>query len=85
VGSFALATEGAENFDGALAGGTEPVGVPGVELGDFAGPECDVVVTEDEAQAAAEHREPLSHFRQRLLLKDPHRSRVDGGGNRHES
>jgi hypothetical protein len=65
VHPLALRTEQAEDLDRLVAGRPEPVGHAGVELGDLAGSELDVVVGDDEPQPSGEHVQPL------VALVDP--------------
>jgi hypothetical protein len=59
VGSFALFADEAEELDWACAGGAEPMRGAGVELGNFAGFEDEVVFADDEAEMAVEYERPV--------------------------
>lgn len=59
VGALTLFADEAEEFDRPGAGGAEPVRGSGVELHGFAGPEDQVMFTEDEAQGAVEDIGPV--------------------------
>ena len=54
-----MLAEEAEELDGVLVGGAEPVRGAGVELGGLAGAEDEVVLGEDEAESAVEDVDPL--------------------------
>lgn len=62
VCAFALFADEAEELDGSCAGGSEPVGGAGVEFGGLAGSEDEVVMSEDEAEFAAEDEGPVVAF-----------------------
>jgi len=62
VGSFAVASDEAEELDGSGAGGAEPVWGSGVELGDFAGFEDEVLVAEHESEPAGQDVDPVVAF-----------------------
>lgn len=57
--ALTLSAQQAEDLDGLVAGGAEPVREPCVEFGDFARPHGDVVVGEDETHLSAQHIEPF--------------------------
>jgi hypothetical protein len=52
----------AEDLDGLVVGRSEPVGVPGVELGDFSRLHGDVMLADDETELPRDHEEPLIAF-----------------------
>ncbi|MBB4703711.1 hypothetical protein BJ982_005255 [Sphaerisporangium siamense] len=57
--AFALGAKDAEEFHGVFVGVTEPVREVGVEFGDFALGEDEVLVAEDDTQAAAQDVQPV--------------------------
>jgi hypothetical protein len=59
VDKAAVLAEQAEDLDGSITGGAEPVRDLRVELGDLAGRHRDVVVTEDQPELAAQDVQPL--------------------------
>ncbi len=59
---MAVAAEEAEDLDGLVVGGSEPVGVAGVELGHLSGFHDDFVVGEDEPHFAGDDEEPFAAF-----------------------
>ncbi|KQC35307.1 hypothetical protein UK82_27015 [Frankia sp. ACN1ag] len=72
-----VASAQAEQLDGLLAGVGERVRDMGVELGDLAGHEFDVVLAEQQAQPAGQHVEPLVlPLRQRSLANPGSRRTV---------
>src|SRR3954451_22555612 len=58
-GLVAVGAEQVQDFHCFGAGGAEPVGFTGVELGHLARPESDFALPEDEAELASEHVEPF--------------------------
>ena len=59
VDVLAVPPEQAQDLDGLVAGGAEPVRQLGVELGDLARPHRDVTLAEDQPQPPGENVEPL--------------------------
>jgi hypothetical protein len=56
---FGMSAEQAEDLDGLVTCGSEPVREPGVELSDLAGAHGDVVFGQDQPHLSRQHVEPF--------------------------